>query len=75
VPLAVLVERSSRFVMIRHFRDKKGAEEVAACFAENFSGLPPELKLSMTYDRGKEMAKESARNNFQFFAKFLMKQF
>jgi IS30 family transposase len=55
--LGTLVERSSRFVMIRHFRDKKGAEEVAAGFAEDFSGLPPELKLSMTSDRGKEMAK------------------
>jgi IS30 family transposase len=55
--LGTLVERSSRFLIIRNFGDDKGAVEVATGFTDDFAGIPPELKVSMTYDRGKEMAK------------------
>jgi IS30 family transposase len=55
--LGTLVERSSRFVMVRRFVGGKGAEKVAAGFTEDFTPIPSELRRSMTYDRGKEMAR------------------
>lgn len=55
--VGTLVERSSRYVMIRNFGSVKGSAAVATGFASDFAGIPPELRSSMTYDRGKEMAK------------------
>lgn len=52
--LGVLVERTTRYVFITPLKAKK-AQDVREAFAEQFLDVPEELKLSLTYDRGKEM--------------------
>ena len=50
----MLVERSTRFVMLVKLTD---ATSVLEGFAAKFTTIPDELRLSMTYDQGKEMAR------------------
>ena len=52
--LGTLVERTTRYVFIVPLKGKK-AEDVREAFTEHFLDVPDELKLSLTYDRGKEM--------------------
>lgn len=52
--LGVLVERTTRFVMLVPLKGKK-AEDVKEAFVDQFIEIPEDLKGSLTYDRGKEM--------------------
>lgn len=53
--IGTIVERQTRYVMIVHLKDKD-AESVRKAFAKKLVELPESLRISMTYDRGKEMA-------------------
>ena len=53
--IATLVERSTRFVMLVKI-DQKDSPSVAAVLAKKIGRLPIELKRSLTWDRGSEMA-------------------
>jgi len=53
--IGTLVERKSRMVFLVPLKAKK-AKTVAENFSEIFEEIAPELKKSLTYDRGTEMA-------------------
>lgn len=53
--LGTLVERKTRLVILVPIKGKD-AKSVRESFAEVFSEIDPSLRLSMTYDRGLEMA-------------------
>ncbi len=53
--LGTLVERTTRWVFLVPLK-KKDAESVRKAFAKAMLSLPKEVALSLTYDRGKEMA-------------------
>lgn len=53
--LGTLVERTSRAVILIPLKSKK-ASDVRKAFAKEVKKLPKELRLSMTYDQGREMA-------------------
>jgi IS30 family transposase len=53
--IATLVERQTRFVMLVKLRRKDSATVVAA-LAKHIRKLPDELRRSLTWDQGKEMA-------------------
>jgi IS30 family transposase len=53
--IATLVERHSRFVMLVKV-DSKHTEVVTEALAEKMHDLPTQLKRSLTWDRGTEMA-------------------
>lgn len=53
--IATLVERRSRFVMLVKIENKESAG-VAAALAKKVRKLPAELRRSLTWDRGTEMA-------------------
>ena len=53
--LGVIVERSNRFVILAVLKAKT-APAVRKAFTKEFKSLPKQMALSMTYDRGKEMA-------------------
>jgi IS30 family transposase len=53
--IATLVERSTRFVMLVKL-DTKECNAVAAALARKIIKLPAELRRSLTWDRGTEMA-------------------
>lgn len=53
--LGSLVERTTRFVVLVPLQDKT-AEEVRKSFAREMKSLPVQLKRSLTYDQGREMA-------------------
>lgn len=52
--LGVLVERTTRYVFIVPLQGKK-SKDVREAFTDHFLEVPDNLKLSLTYDRGKEM--------------------
>jgi IS30 family transposase len=54
--MATLVERHSRFVMLRKVPSKE-TEAVVAALIQQVRKLPASLKRSLTWDRGLEMAK------------------
>lgn len=54
--LGTLVERTTRTVILVQV-DSKQAEHVAERFAEELKRLPEQMKLTLTYDRGSEMAR------------------
>jgi IS30 family transposase len=54
--LGTLVERTSRTTILIQVKSKE-AEVVAKAFAKEVKKLPQQMKLSMTYDQGREMAK------------------
>jgi transposase, IS30 family len=54
--LGTLVERTTRTVILVQV-DSKQADHVAERFAEELQSLPQQMKLSLTYDRGSEMAR------------------
>ena len=56
--LGTLVERTTRTVLLVPLKSKD-AEHVAKQFAKVIKKLPKEMKLTMTYDQGREMAKHS----------------
>lgn len=53
--LGTLVERVTRTVILVPIKDKT-AKNVRAAFAREIKKLPKELRLSLTYDQGSEMA-------------------
>ena len=53
--LGTLVERTTRTVLLVPLKSKK-AEEVRKAFAKEIKKLPKEMRLSLTYDQGREMA-------------------
>jgi IS30 family transposase len=53
--LGTLVERKTRFAILVPLKSKK-AEDVRKAFAKEINKLPKELRLSLTYDQGREMA-------------------
>ena len=54
-PMATLVERHSRFAMLIRVRGKDSASVVSA-LSKQVRQLPVQLRRSLTWDRGKEMA-------------------
>jgi len=55
--IGTLVERQSRFVMLLHLPDGRGAEAVNAAMAAKIVGLPEALRRSITWDQGRELAR------------------
>ena len=53
--IGTLVERTTRFLIIVHLK-KKDSTAVRKAFEREFRKLPTNLKLSLTYDNGTEMA-------------------
>lgn len=53
--LGSLVERTTRFVILVPLRTRT-AEEVRKAFAREMKSLPAQLRRSLTYDQGREMA-------------------
>lgn len=53
--LGTLVERSTRYLLLVHL-EGKDAESVRKAFVKKLRSMPRDLKRSLTYDRGKEMA-------------------
>ena len=54
--IGTLVERSSRYVMLLHLPHGRTAEDVRAALTKQVSKLPAELRRTLTWDQGKEMA-------------------
>ena len=54
--IGTLVERSSRFVMLVHLPGRRTAEEFYQALTPTIAALPDELRRSLTWDNGKEMA-------------------
>ena len=54
--IATLVERKTRFVLLVALPDGHTAEVVADALAAKITELPTELRRSLTWDQGKEMA-------------------
>jgi len=52
--LGVLVERTTRYLFIVPLKGKKAAD-VREAFSHQFADVPEHLKMSLTYDRGKEI--------------------
>ncbi len=53
--LGTLVERTTRTTILIQVKNRE-AETVAKAFAKEVKKLPKQMKLSMTYDQGREMA-------------------
>ena len=53
--LGTLVERTTRTVILIPIKNRE-AETVAKAFAKEVKKLPQQMKLSTTYDQGREMA-------------------
>ena len=54
--IGTLVERASRFTLLLHFPGKHTAEEVADAMITKIHQLPEQLRMSLTWDQGREMA-------------------
>ena len=54
--IGTLVERSSRYVMLLRLPSGRTAEDVRIALTRQISKLPKDLRRSLTWDQGKEMA-------------------
>jgi IS30 family transposase len=54
--IGVLVERSSRYVVLLHLPHGSSAEDVRAALTRQVAKIPAELRRTLTWDQGKEMA-------------------
>ena len=54
--IGTLVERSSRYVVLLHLPHGRTAEDVRAALTRQVSRLPAELRRTLTWDQGNEMA-------------------
>jgi transposase, IS30 family len=57
--IGTLVERSSGFVQLLHLPEGRTADVVAAEMIHMIKGLPEELRRTLTWDQGKEMAEHA----------------
>jgi IS30 family transposase len=57
VAVGTLVERSTRFTLLLHLPERHDAETVAAAMIREMSRLPEQLRRSLTWDRGTELAR------------------
>jgi len=57
--VATLVERTSRFVMLVHRPGSHTADVVADALADAITSLPSQLRRSLTWDQGKQMAEHA----------------
>ena len=57
--IATLVERHSRYVMLVKLPNGHGAEAVRKAMAKKILTLPTQLRRSITWDQGKEMAEHA----------------
>jgi IS30 family transposase len=55
--VGTLVERSTRYVLLLHLNGDRGAEAVAAAMRLAIMKLPEELRRSVMWDQGREMAR------------------
>ena len=55
--IGTCVERSTRYTMLLHLPDGHSADEVAKAMITAFAELPADLRKTLTYDRGVEMAR------------------
>jgi len=60
--LGTLVERTTRTTILIPVKSR-GAYDVAKAFAKEVKKLPKQMKLSMTYDQGREMAQHKLFTN------------
>jgi len=54
--IGTLVERTSRYVVLVHLPEGRTAEKVRQALARQLVRLPADLRRSLTWDQGKEMA-------------------
>jgi IS30 family transposase len=54
--IGTLVERSSRYVVLLHLPHGRTAEKVRVALTRQLGRLPAELRRTLTWDQGKEMA-------------------
>ena len=54
--IGTLVERSSRYVVLVRLPSGRTAEDVRVALTRKISTLPAELRRTLTWDQGKEMA-------------------
>ncbi len=54
--IGTLVERTTRLVLLLHLADGRGADSVDAAMRKAIATLPEELRRSVTWDQGAEMA-------------------
>ena len=54
--IGTLVERASRYVLLVHLPASRDAPTVRDALAATMAGLPAQLKRSLTWDQGREMA-------------------
>jgi IS30 family transposase len=57
--VGTLVERTSRFLLLLHLPDGKGAVEVEEVMRRAIATLPDELTKSILWDQGKEMSRHA----------------
>jgi IS30 family transposase len=57
--IGTLVERSTRFVMLPHLPDGHDAAQVRDRMIEAIRSMPEQLRRSLTWDRGTEMARHA----------------
>lgn len=57
--IATLVERTSRYTQLVALPDGHQAEPVRAALAQSIASLPVQLRRSLTWDQGKEMAEHT----------------
>ena len=57
--IGVLVERASRFVVLLHLPHGRTAEDVRVALTRQIRKLPVELRRTLTWDQGKEMAEHA----------------
>ena len=57
--IGTLVERSSGFVQLLHLPDSREADVVAEEMIKTIKALPGELRRTLTWDQGKEMAQHA----------------
>ena len=57
--VGTLVERSSRYVVLLHLPNGRTAESVRVALTRQLSKMPAELRRTLTWDQGKEMAEHA----------------
>jgi IS30 family transposase len=57
--VGTLVERATRYVLLLHLPDGRGAEKVDEAMRRAIAKLPGELFRTVTWDQGKEMARHA----------------